>query len=57
MAAIRNGMHPLVHIIVLTIAEDKFSQYHIAAIPVLSKLFVVLSEWGSVHCFECLMCT
>jgi len=44
MAAIRNGMHPLVHIIVLTIAEDKFSQYHIAAIPVLSKLFVVLSE-------------
>lgn len=49
MAAIRNGMRPLVTIIVLTIAEDNFSQYHTAAIPVLSKLFVVLSEWGSVQ--------
>jgi hypothetical protein len=35
MAAISNGMHPLVHIIVLTIAEDK--QDHIAAILVLSN--------------------
>jgi hypothetical protein len=37
MAAISNGMHPLLHIIVLTIAEDKFSLYHIAAILVLSN--------------------
>ena len=46
LAAINsNEMHLLVHIIVLTIAENKFSLYHIEAILVLSHyLLYYLNE-------------